>query len=270
MPRDLAALKEDSLQGMHHITKSPDDVEDSRQEAVSPPQRTLSPEDENEMQQGLRGPPKSRRDELNPYTQSLTPADVESCTRLEEESFPPQERCSKEKFQYRLRTCGELSLGIFTSHEGDDIATAKTSAPVYSGAPERKSVLIGHVIATKTTASVVTDDAMALPSSAESSHQGHQQLGRTLCIHSLAVLPDFQHRGLGQTLLRAYLQRIEGQGVADRVALIAHEHLIPFYEGFGFVNQGQSKCQFGGGGWFDMVRELEREAMHVEYTRGGG
>ena len=59
--------------------------------------------------------------------------------------------------------------------------------------------------------------------------------------------------------MKAYLQRIESHGVADQVALIAHDHLIKFYEGFGFVNQGESKCQFGGGGWYDMVKELDPE-----------
>lgn len=57
--------------------------------------------------------------------------------------------------------------------------------------------------------------------------------------------------------MQAYLQRIESHDVADRAALLAHEALIPYYEKFGFSNKGESKCEFGGGGWFDMVRELE-------------
>ena len=39
----------------------------------------------------------SKRDELHPYTQSLSVKDVESCFRLEEEAFPVEERASKEK-----------------------------------------------------------------------------------------------------------------------------------------------------------------------------
>ncbi|KAK3678280.1 hypothetical protein LTR78_001575 [Recurvomyces mirabilis] len=272
MPRDLSALaKEDTLQGMSQLTKSPDAVEELQQ-----PRMTA--EEENEMLQGLTpDPPRSKRDELHPYTQNLSLSDVESCTRLEEEAFPPQERCSREKFQYRLSHCGELSLGIFTSHEGNDIATAQTSAPVYSGAPHRKAVLLGHVIATKTTNPTVTDNDMAIPSPTSQSSTsdadpgslpGHKEIGRTLCIHSLAVLPGYQGRGLGRTLMKAYLQRIESHGVADRVALIAHEHLIKFYEGFGFVNQGGSKCQFGGGGWFDMVRELDPEGSGMPSLDG--
>lgn len=169
------------------------------------------------------------------------------------------------QFEYRLKRCGELSLGIFTSIDKSETnppkaPTAETSAPVYSGAPERKSVLLGHIIATKTTNNSVTDDDMAIPTSDPPDPKlGHKEAGRTICIHSLAVLPEYQGKGLGKTLMKAYLQRMESQGVADRAALIAHKELIPYYEGFGYVNKGESDVKFGGGGWFDMVKDLSLE-----------
>jgi len=141
--------------------------------------------------------------------------------------------------------------------------TASTAQPVYSGTPTRKQVLLGHVIVTKTTSPTVTDDDMAIPQDWRNddrlSHPtlGHKEHGRTLCIHSLAVLPAFQRRGLGKLLLRSYIQRIEGSGVADRIAMISHEHLLPFYEGLGFEKKGPSKAQFGGGNWTDLVLELK-------------
>lgn len=169
------------------------------------------------------------------------------------------------QFEYRLKRCGELSLGVFTSLEKSETnppktPTAETSAPVYSGAPERKSVLLGHIVATKTTNKTVADDDMAIPASGNPDPKhGHKEAGRTLCIHSLAVLPEYQGKGLGKTLMKAYLQRMESHGVAERAALIAHEGLIPYYEGFGYVNKGKSEVKFGGGGWFDMVKELKSE-----------
>lgn len=156
-------------------------------------------------------------------------------------------------------------MGIFTSHENDDIVTAETSAPVYSGAPERKSVLLGHIVATKTTNSTVTDDDMNIPTHDQPDPKlGHKEEGRTICIHSLAVLPQYQKRGLGKTLTKAYLQRIESHDVADRVALLAHEEMVPFYESLGFENRGKSEAKFGGGGWNDMVRELEPGEEHLD------
>ncbi|KAI6875265.1 hypothetical protein KC334_g18351 [Hortaea werneckii] len=84
----------------------------------------------------------------------------------------------------------------------------------------------------------------------------HKEEGRTILIHSLAVLPQYQNLGLGRTLMESFLQRTEALGVADRAALITHEKLIPYYEKFGFQNKGLSGCKFAGGGWFDMIREL--------------
>lgn len=165
------------------------------------------------------------------------------------------------QFRYRFSKCPELMLGIFTSHTDNEIPTAKTSAPVYTGAPKRKAVLLGHIIATRTNNSVVGDDDMAIPSpdhpTPDDHKLGHKEDGRTICVHSLAVLPDYQGHGLGSTLMLAYIQRIELQSLADRLALIAHDHLIPFYEKLGFENKGPSAAQFGGGGWYDMVRELQ-------------
>lgn len=98
---------------------------------------------------------------------------------------------------------------------------------------------------------------MGIPSDDPSdSSLGNKQDGRTVAIHSLAVLPNFQHKGLGTTLMKAYLDRLAKQDVADKAALIAHQEMIPYYEKFGFKNRGKSAAQFGGGGWFDMVKDI--------------
>jgi len=57
----------------------------------------------------------------------------------------------------------------------------------------------------------------------QSSTLGHQEGGRTIVLHSVAILPGFQGRGLGQTLAKAYIQQMTGAGIADRLALIAHD-----------------------------------------------
>lgn len=85
---------------------------------------------------------------------------------------------------------------------------------------------------------------------------GNNQEGRTVAIHSLAVLPQFQGKGLGTTLMKAYLDRLAKQDVADKAALIAHENMVPYYEKLGFKNRGHSAAQFGGGGWIDMVKDI--------------
>lgn len=156
------------------------------------------------------------------------------------------------KYIYRLSTCPELCLGLFSTTQPD---TPASSLPTYASArppnsafPSRKGVLIAHVIATKRESPVVTDNAMNVG--------GHQEHGRTIAIHSLAVLPQYQRRNLGKTLLKAYTQRMESAGIADRIALLAHPHLSKFYEEQGFSNKGESKCKSHGGGWHDLVLTL--------------
>lgn len=100
MPRDLQSLKEDSLSGN-----------------VPSPGTTASPspmsqEDENSMINKISETHgKSKRDELHPYTQCLTVNDVESCTKLEEATFPPEERCTKEKVSCSVPPSLSVSLG---------------------------------------------------------------------------------------------------------------------------------------------------------------
>lgn len=86
---------------------------------------------------------------------------------------------------------------------------------------------------------------------------GHEDFGGTIAIHSLAVLPEHQGKQVGTTLMKAYIHRIKEAAIADRIAIISHDHLVPFYTSLGFENKGPSDCQFGGGGWFDLVSFLD-------------
>jgi ribosomal protein S18 acetylase RimI-like enzyme len=90
-------------------------------------------------------------------------------------------------------------------------------------------------VAAKTNAPLATDGSMDFPKdwdapNPESSTLGHQEGGRTIVLHSVAILPGFQGRGIGQTLTKAYVQQMTGAGIADRLALITHDvsAYIPF------------------------------------------
>ncbi|EDN10652.1 conserved hypothetical protein [Histoplasma mississippiense (nom. inval.)] len=157
---------------------------------------------------------------------------------------------------YRLTTCPELSLGAFYL------------PPKEPNKPKLRPQLIAHIIATRTRALYVTDASMGIPpnwrdksssrlqSSNWSEQPGHQDQGSTIALHSLAVLPEHQGKRLGSTLLKAYVQRIRDAEIANRIALLSHGHLIPFYTSLGFKNRGLSDCTFGGGGWYNMVLEF--------------
>lgn len=122
---------------------------------------------------------------------------------------------------------------------------------------------MGHIIATKFKGSkIVTDDAMAYPSDWKTKYQfgpstGHHEEGDTICLHSLCVHPDLNGKGLGGLLLRAWTQRMRDAGLGKRIALICRERFVKFYESAGFTKVGPSACQYGGGGWIDMVMNFD-------------
>ncbi|KAL8911519.1 MAG: hypothetical protein Q9171_003327 [Xanthocarpia ochracea] len=200
--------------------------------------------------------------DLHPYVQTLSLSDLESCVALENATFPEHERCTREKFIYRLTTCPELSLGLFSTTAPDEptalLPTYPHSRPPDSASPTKKSTLLAQVIATKCASTGVTDESMEYPSDWRarvllSDRQGHQEHGRTIAIHSLAALPEFKGRGLGKIVMKSYMQRMETSGIADRIALLAHDHLINYYEALGFHCIGKSAVQFGGGEWVNML-----------------
>lgn len=107
----------------------------------------------------------------------------------------------------------------------------------------------------------VTDHAMDYPPDWNSSDtrddpRGHREQGRTLAVHSVAVLPEYQKMKLGETVMKAYLQRMSSARVADRVSLLAHREFVGFYEKLGFEEEGVSSSELYGGGWVNMVYNL--------------
>jgi ribosomal protein S18 acetylase RimI-like enzyme len=120
-------------------------------------------------------------------------------------------------------------------------------------------VLIGLVLSTLTDNQTIEDEDMALPPDWQHPNPttapriGHKKQGRTIALHSLAVLPELQDRRIGSSLLCSFMRMVRQQGAADRIALITFERLIIFYERFGFTCLGKSKAQYGGEEWWDMV-----------------
>lgn len=64
-------------------------------------------------------------DELHPYVQTLTIADLQSCVSLENVAFPEHERCSPEKVRLLEFAVGEIEQGLCLGGDIDtgDIAT---------------------------------------------------------------------------------------------------------------------------------------------------
>ncbi len=150
-------------------------------------------------------------------------ADRTGCDAVEAAAFAnPGHRATPDKFAYRLTVCPELCWGVF-------VRTSESSAGsdgIDNGDNELDDVLVGHTVATRCTTPVVTDDSMHVPAGWESSvppppsPDGHQPNGHTVALHSLAIVPAAQGRGLGTRLMRAYVAAL-GQETAPKVARVA-------------------------------------------------
>ncbi|KAK0629790.1 hypothetical protein B0T17DRAFT_589473 [Bombardia bombarda] len=266
----------DPSRGPDHAVDESDDADGefvTLQKTLSQKRRAAKESPESRLQRAFPFP-------FLPNIRPLTISDYESCVALETAAFPHSEhRASPEKFKYRLSVCPELSLSVFCTvvpaqaAKGWTIETLASAKPVETDRPDKAvSVLLAHIVATKCCGDVVGDSDMDYPEDwrtrgGRSADVGHQESGRTVALHSLAVSPKMQGCGLGKMIVKAYLQQINNSGLADRVALICQDYLVSYYERFGFKHVGKSKAEFGGGGWHDMVHDLpgppKSSALHM-------
>lgn len=94
MPRDLEAIAKDkTLDDMPELTKSPEDMDEKERQGPM----DVGDEYEGGLLFSQLSQRNEKRDELHPYTQTLSMSDLESCVRVEEEAFPPHERATREK-----------------------------------------------------------------------------------------------------------------------------------------------------------------------------
>lgn len=150
------------------------------------------------------------------------------------------------QFIYRLTVCPNLSMGLFI----------KTP----TGARQ-----IGHVIGARISSNTITEASMGMPEDWQSlpvsepvvvdgQTVGNDPSGGNVAIHSVVTIPEFQGKGIGRDMVKAYVEYIreEARDVKS-IVLIAHDYLIRFYEQAGFENRGTSECRFAGGVWTDLV-----------------
>ena len=213
----------------------------------------------------------------------LNVEDLDQVLSLEVLGFPPSERCAKDTLQYRLTVCPELASGLFirefkpkyenkgetlSKDEGEDMHVTKKNKDDDEHEedpylPEAKSTivkerLIGHVIGTKVDGDFITEESMGRPTAELGSKSpqgvlyGHVESSLTVGIHSIVVHPEYQKKNLATLLLHDYIQKLSNQYVGDKIAIIAKENLLPFYNRVGFITKGKSKCNHGGEEWYDL------------------
>ncbi|MEL6270764.1 MAG: GNAT family N-acetyltransferase [Chloroflexota bacterium] len=156
---------------------------------------------------------------------SATPADAESAHAVEAAAFPAEFAASRQSVEKRIVA---FSQGFFVAEVDGQMVGI-----INSGAWDQDSV----------------GDA------AFKGMDGHDSNGNHVVIFSVAVLPEYQRRGIAAQLIRHFITAMGDAGKVS-VLLICQQELIPYYAQFGFVSRGASGNTHGGAQWYEMALKL--------------
>lgn len=154
-----------------------------------------------------------------------TPADLPALGRIEAVCFPAAEAASAETLRERFDVFPEY---FFTAEDG-----------------ERPVGFINGMI---TDRAAISDEMFSTPSS-------HNPDGARLAVLGLNVLPAYRRQGIARRLMETLLGQARANGKSGAV-LTCKEHLIRYYETFGYRCLGVSASVHGGAVWYDMLLPL--------------
>jgi ribosomal protein S18 acetylase RimI-like enzyme len=153
--------------------------------------------------------------------------DLDECYLVETSGFPPEEAATRETIKLRIDM---FPQGFF-------VAEAE-----------------GRVIGILNSAATDKDDI-----SDEELKQliGHIPHGKNMVVFALAVLPEYQKRGIANRLMSRFVEDAR-ERKKENILLMCKQHLIAYYERMGFVHIGLSKSTHGGAEWHEMRLALEK------------
>ena len=149
-------------------------------------------------------------------------ADLNAVAAVEAACFPPAEAASRDSLAKRLVAYGESFL-----------------------VAERQGEIIGFINGSVVDSETIDDDMFDNISL-------HRPNGRYQAIFGLDVVPACRRQGVAASLMDALIATARKEGRLGLI-LTCKEHLIPYYEKFGYVNQGVSQSVHGGAVWYDLI-----------------
>lgn len=80
----------------------------------------------------------------------------------------------------------------------------------------------------------------------------HDELGKYQTVFGIAVLPEYQHKGIASDMMNYFIElaKLEGR---EGIVLTCKDCLVGFYERFGYKCLGVSDSCHGGSKWNDML-----------------
>lgn len=151
--------------------------------------------------------------------------DVGRIAEIEALCFPPAEKASFESLKKRIEAFPE---SFFVAESDGEI--------------------IGFINGCSTNSSVIYDELF-------SDITCHNPQGKTLAIFGLDVIPEHRKKGIASQLMEHFILAAKKNN-KENIILTCKEHLVAYYESFGFINNGLSGSTHGNAKWFDMTLKL--------------
>ncbi len=155
-------------------------------------------------------------------------SDLDAVAELERLCFSREDGATRESFEKRLK--------VF---------------PAHFWLLEVEGVLVSMVNG------MVTDCATLLDEMYENAAM-HNENGAWQMIFGVETRPDYQRKGYAEILLKQVIADAGKQGRKGLV-LTCKEHMLHYYEKFGFVNEGLSESVHGGAQWYHMRYQMKIE-----------
>lgn len=160
---------------------------------------------------------------MNYQIRNATLKDLDAITAVESTCFPSAEAADKNSFKLRIKTFPE-SFFLAETIDGQ---------------------IIGFINGCMTNEPVLKDELYHNVSL-------HNPAGDYQTIFGLDVLPAYRRQGIAAALMN-HLIEISKKRQKKGMILTCKDHLIHYYETFGYKHQGVSNSTHGGAIWNDML-----------------
>ena len=158
---------------------------------------------------------------MNRLVRTATMGDLDIIAQMEAECFPKLEAASRESIQQRLMT---FPNHFWLLEVGGIVVSC------INGCVTNKRTLVDEMFANTTL---------------------HRADGAWQMIFGVMTFPKYQGQGYAAYLMKQVIAACELQG-RKGVVLTCKDKLIPFYEQFGYINEGRSVSNHGGVAWNEL------------------
>ena len=150
---------------------------------------------------------------------------VEKLAKIEEQSYPKEEKASRKSIEQRVENFGDY---FWILEENNNIL----------------AFINGMLTNKKNLEDEMYEDATK-----------HNKNGKNYMIFSVVTNPDFREKGYATVVMKKLIEDLEKENRKE-IVLTCKENLLEFYKKFGFEDEGISTSEHGGAKWYQMRKKL--------------